>query len=79
MLNANLIHNILNCAQGALGGALMASGCQMAVAGAMDCSHSFINPVYTGGAIAAIGGLKLLMNIIRDGFTGLVKVQPPVQ
>jgi hypothetical protein len=29
--------------------------------------------------VGALGLLKLLINVFRDGFTGLAKEQPPVQ
>ena len=81
-LNANTIHNVLNAVMVLLGAAtagLTASGCTQGATGVIDCSHSFINPTYAGYAIAAIGLLKFVMNIGRDGLTGLVKPQPPVQ
>lgn len=79
-LNTNMLHNVLNGAIGLLAAALLWSGCTLnALSGAFDCSHSSINPTYTVVAIAVIVILKFVMNIMRDGFTGLVKPQPPVQ
>lgn len=81
MLNTNLIHNLFNLANvilGALTGGLLATGCTTLANGVLDCSHSWINPVYTGGAIALISVVKIGMNIIRDGLFGLAKPQPPV-
>ena len=77
-MNTNAIHNLLNLIAGALGGALVASGCSLSLTGAFDCSHSSINPVITGGAIVLIVIVKLVMNVMRDGFAGLIKPQPPV-
>jgi hypothetical protein len=81
MLNSNAIHNILNVANiglGALTGGLLATGCSTLANGMLDCSHSWINPTYTGGAIAVISVVKLGMNIVRDGLGGLLSPQPPV-
>lgn len=81
-LNANTIHNILNALLvlvGAATGGLLAAGCTQAATGAIDCTHSFVNPTYAGYIMTAIGVLKFIMNIARDGVTGLVAPQPPVQ
>ncbi len=81
-LNANAIHNVLNAVLviiGLITGGLLASGCVQSAVGVIDCSQSFLPPTYAGYAIAAIGALKFIMNICRDGITGLVKPQPPVK
>ena len=36
-------------------------------------SQSWINPTYTTAAVAGLQGIKLVVNILRDGFAGLVK------
>lgn len=81
-MNSNLFHNIANIASLllALGtAALLWSGCTMTVAGSFDCSTSFINPAYTTGAIGALQIIKMAVNIVRDGWSGLTKPQPPVE
>ncbi|MDE2105639.1 MAG: hypothetical protein KGL39_50900 [Patescibacteria group bacterium] len=80
-LNVNTIHNILNgllVLVGAATGGLLAAGCTQTAAGAIDCTHSFVNPAYAGYIMTAIGVLKFVMNIARDGVSGLVAQQPPV-
>jgi hypothetical protein len=81
-VNTNLFHNIANVASLALAGAtamLLASGCSQNVDSLFDCSQSWINPTYTTAAVAGLQGIKLVVNILRDGFAGLVKQQPPVR
>lgn len=81
-MNSNLFHNISNILSLVLAAStaiLMASGCVTLPTGAFDCSGSWINPAYTTGVIAIIQFLKMVVNIVRDGFGGLVKQQPPVQ
>jgi hypothetical protein len=81
-MNSNAFHNIANIATLLVAGAtaiLLASGCSQNAAGVFDCSASWINPVYTTAAVAALQGVKLVVNMIRDGLGGLIKPQPPVQ
>ena len=81
-MNTNLFHNIANVASLALAGMtamLLASGCSQNAVSMFDCSHSWINPTYTTAAVAGLQGIKIVVNILRDGFDGLVKQQPPVQ
>lgn len=81
-MNSNLFHNVANIASLALAlgtATLLWSGCTITVAGSFDCSTSFINPAYTTGAIAALQALKMAVNVVRDGWAGLTKPQPPVQ
>ncbi len=81
-MNTNLFHNIANVASLALAGTtamLLASGCSQNGDSLFDCSQSWINPTYTTAAVAALQGVKLVVNILRDGFAGLVKQQPPVR
>lgn len=81
-MNTNLIHNILNALivlQGALIGGLMDSGCVSSAPGVLDCSASFISPSIVAYAMAATAGLKIAINIGRDGLGGLFKAQPPVK
>lgn len=81
-MNTNFFHNILNVAIAILAGVtafLLATGCTQNAAGALDCSASFIDPVWTTGITAALGLLKTVINVLRDGFSGLFKQQPPVR
>ena len=81
-MNSNLFHNIANVLIAVLAmltAGLLATGCTQAVTGVLECSASWIDPVYTGMAIAALSGLKMIVNVARDGFGGLVKPQPPVE
>jgi hypothetical protein len=81
-MNSNLFHNVLNVVIAALGGftaVLLATGCTTLAGGDIECSRSFISPEYTSIAVAALGALKMVINITRDGLRGLVKPQPPVK
>lgn len=81
-LNTNLIHNVLNWVSLLLAGAtaiLMTSGCTSMVTGAIDCTASWINPIYSAYAISGIMVLKTILNVLRDGIGGLFKVQPPIR
>lgn len=81
-MNSNLFHNaanILSLLLAAGTAVLMASGCVSLPTGAFDCTGSWINPAYTTGAIAALQAIKLIVNIVRDGLSGLAKQQPPVK
>lgn len=81
-MTTNGLHNLLNIAIALLAGVtafLLATGCTQLVTGALDCSASFIDPVWTTGITAALGLLKTIINVFRDGFGGLFKQQPPVR
>jgi hypothetical protein len=81
-MNSNAFHNAANIASlllAAATAALLASGCSQNAAGVFDCSQSWINPTYTTAAIAGLQGIKLVVNLFRDGLGGLIKPQPPVQ
>lgn len=67
-LNANLIHNILNFAIIALTGMV---GFDWAMLG-IDAERALL----ITGILTLV---KILMNVARDGITGLGKVQPPVE
>lgn len=77
-MNLNMIHNIINLLIAALGALLISSGCVAGATGALDCTGSWVPPEITVVAITALSVLKVVMNIIRDGLTGIWKVQPPV-
>ncbi len=79
-MNTNLIHNILNVVNVVLAASvagLIATGCVQNAAGVIDCSASWIPASYVGYALMAINAIKLVMNVVRDGFGGLFKSQPP--
>lgn len=81
-MNTNLFHNIANIVMIALAAAtaaLLATGCTSLTDGTLDCSGSFIDARWTSIAIMVIGVLKVVVNIGRDGLSGLAKPQPPVQ
>ncbi len=81
-MNSNLFHNIANIASlvlAAATAALLATGCTTLPTGVLECSQSWINPTYTTVSIMVLQGLKLVVNVIRDGISGLTKPQPPVQ
>ena len=80
-MNANLFHNILNAAIALLSGltaVLMATGCETLASGALECSQSWLPPEYAAIAVTVLAVAKIAVNILRDGFAGLAKVQPPV-
>ena len=80
-VNSNAFHNAANIASLLLAAgtaALLVSGCTQTPGDIFDCSGSWINPAYTTAVIAALQGLKLIVNIVRDGLGGLIKPQPPV-
>ncbi|NTG74459.1 hypothetical protein G6M02_14120 [Agrobacterium rhizogenes] len=82
MLNTNTLHNALNILislSGLLVAVLLATGCTQLLDGTLECSQSSVSPQVTACVIAALGALKVVVNISRDGFAGLIKQQPPVQ
>lgn len=71
-MNTNMLHNILNLI-GVLVGALISFdwttiGLSASTAAAVG-----------GGVLLLQSGIKLAINVLRDGLTGLVKDQPPVK
>lgn len=82
-MNTNLLHNIINVVMillAALTAALVAMGCTTLPNGDLTCSETlFISPTVATSIVAVLGVVKMLVNIIRDGFAGLSKKQPPVQ
>jgi hypothetical protein len=71
--------NIVIAALAAITAFLIATGCTTLDTGTLECSQSWINPAWTTIAITALGVIKVLVNIARDGITGLTKPQPPVE
>lgn len=72
MLNSNSLHNLLNVI-GLIVGALIT----------YDWQSLGLDPVtaakVAGGVLLADKVIKLGINITRDGVTGLMKPQPPVE
>jgi hypothetical protein len=65
-MNTNLLHNILNVA--------------LAIVAILSLPEvaSFLPPEIAVMVAGAVGTAKLMINVIRDGITGLTKNQPPV-
>ena len=81
-MNTNLIHNVLNIAIAVLAGVsafLLATGCTTLPTGQLECSQSWIDPAVAALLVTVLSGLKTVINIVRDGFSGLWRSQPPVQ
>jgi hypothetical protein len=81
IFNSNSLHNVLNIliTLSALAVAvLLATGCTQLGDGTLECTRSFVAPDVAACAIAGLGALKILINIVRDGLSGLTKPQPPV-
>lgn len=67
-MNTNAIHNVLNVAMIVVAG----------LAG-FDYAGLGLDPVMAGKIVAGLGAIKMVINVLRDGVTGLTKPQPPVQ
>jgi hypothetical protein len=67
-MNTNLIHNCLNVVMIVVAG----------LAG-FDFVGLGLDPILAGKIVAGLGTAKMIINVIRDGFAGLTKAQPPVQ
>lgn len=81
-MNSNLFHNIVNVVMIAisLGVAILtALGCTSLPTGDLECSQSVLSPSLATAIVAGLGVLKMIVNIVRDGLTGLTKPQPPVK
>jgi len=81
MLNTNALHNALNILitlSALLVAILLATGCTQLGDGTLEYSQSLIGPSFTAYVVATLGALKMVINITRDGLSGLVKPQPPV-
>jgi len=66
-MNTNAIHNMLNILIAAI-----------AAIATFDFA-AFLPPEVATPIVGGLAALKLVMNALRDGLTGLVKTQPPVQ
>lgn len=81
-MNSNLFHNILNVLMAVLAAVvafLLATGCVQLPNGDLECSSSWLSPKIIVVILAALPIIKIIVNILRDGFGGLTKPQPPVQ
>lgn len=82
-MNTNLVHNIINIVMIVLAGltaVLTALGCTSLPTGDLECSNvQFLSPTLATAIITGLGIVKVLINVVRDGFKGLTKEQPPVQ
>jgi len=82
-MNSNFFHNLANIAVvviAAVTAILTSTGCTTLADGSLECSaSSWLSPELAATVIAVIGGVKILVNIFRDGITGLTKPQPPVE
>lgn len=67
-MNTNALHNVLNVAMIVVAG----------LAG-FDYVGLGLDPVMAGKIVATLGAVKMVINVLRDGVTGLTKPQPPVQ
>ncbi len=81
-MNSNLFHNLLNAflvRLAAVTAGRIATGCVQLPDGKLDCSASWISPAVAAWITGGIGLLKIVINVVRDGFGGLFKPQPPVK
>jgi len=82
-MNSNLFHNILNVLMILIAGAtavLTAMGCVTLPGGELECTDTmFLSPATATAIVAGLGVLKMLVNVVRDGVSGLAKRQPPVE
>jgi len=81
VLNTNTIHNLLNILislSALFVAVLLATGCSQFGDGMLECSQSFLDPKITVFVIAVLSAVKVAINIVRDGLSGLVNPQPPV-
>lgn len=81
-INSNMIHNILNvviAVVGVITAFLIATGCVATETGALECSSSWVDPKITAVLITFLALTKTVMNVFRDGVTGLTRQQPPVR
>lgn len=82
-MNSNLFHNIANILMVIVAGVtavLTQIGCTTLPNGDLECTDIvFISPQTAAIIITVLGVLKLVVNVVRDGITGLAKKQPPVE
>lgn len=81
-MNSNLFHNIVNVVMILISLAvaiLTALGCTQLANGDLECSQAVISPSIATAIVGGLGILKMIVNVVRDGFAGLAKQQPPVK
>jgi len=81
-MNSNIFHNIANVVIALLGLAttiLLLLGCTNLANGDLECSQSVISPTLSTAILSGLAVLKIIVNVVRDGFSGLTKQQPPVK
>lgn len=66
-MNSNLLHNILNVVMALTAIALLPE------------VQAILPPELAVAVASGAATVKLVINVIRDGITGLVKEQPPVK
>ena len=71
-MNTNAIHNVLNLIGLVIGALITFDWASLGLSAEMAA-------LIAGGVLLADKIIKLAINIVRDGFGGLFKVQPPVQ
>lgn len=82
-MNTNAIHNILNvliAGMGIITTMLVGAGCTQ-LADKLDCTLASVPAwllPWVIGIAGALSAVKVVMNLVRDGFSGLFKQQPPV-
>lgn len=74
--NTNMIHNLLNILM-SVNAIILWAGCSM-VDGKATCAQTWIPPEIAIIIIGVSAPLKIIINLVRDGFPGLWKPQPPV-
>lgn len=80
-MNSNLFHNLANIVTlvvALITGFLVAMGCVEGADGSLSCEASALSPKVTVWTITVLMVLKLVVNVVRDGVTGLTKPQPPI-
>ena len=81
-MNSNLFHNIVNILTlliGLVTAVLVTTGCIEGADGSLSCEASMVDPSLLAWIIPILLILKMMVNIARDGITGLTKKQPPVE
>lgn len=81
-MNSNLFHNVANIGIAVVAGAtafMLATGCTALPTGSIECSQSWVDPTWSVGIVTGLALLKSTVNVVRDGFSGLFKKQPPVE
>lgn len=82
-MNSNLFHNIANILMivvAGLSAVLLQMGCTTLPSGELECTQiTWLTPTLAATIVTILGVAKMIVNVVRDGITGLTKEQPPVQ